>query len=103
MADKDSSSADTCAYLRKRGIKAVIPAKEDQKGAPRPRQRGRPPAPPSTPGVAKSATPSSAVSPSASSSAPSRPGATSPSPSTRPPPTSLRPAPAYAIPPPDPL
>ena len=45
MADKAYSSAVNCAYLRKRGIKAVIPAKEDQKGAPpRPRQRGRPPA-----------------------------------------------------------
>ena len=46
MGDKAYSSAANRAYLRKRGIKAVIPVKEDQKKHRRARGRagGRPPA-----------------------------------------------------------
>jgi transposase len=46
MADKAHSSAANRAYLRKRGITAVIPVKEDQKKHRRARGRagGRPPA-----------------------------------------------------------
>jgi transposase len=46
MAGKAYSSAANRAYLRKRGIKAVIPVKEDQKKHRRARGRagGRPPA-----------------------------------------------------------
>ena len=46
MGDKAYSSAANRAYLRKRGIKAVIPVKEDQKKHRRGRGRagGRPPA-----------------------------------------------------------
>ena len=46
MGDKAYSSAANRAYLRKRGIKAVIPVKEDQKTHRRARGRagGRPPA-----------------------------------------------------------
>ena len=46
MADKAYSSAENRAYLRKRGIQAVIPVKEDQKKHRRNRGRagGRPPA-----------------------------------------------------------
>jgi transposase len=46
MADKAYSSAANRAYLRRRGIKAVIPVKEDQKNNRRARGRdgGRPPA-----------------------------------------------------------
>jgi transposase len=46
LADKAYSSAANRAYLRKRGIKAVIPVKEDQKAHRRRRGRsgGRPPA-----------------------------------------------------------
>jgi hypothetical protein len=44
MADKAYSSAANRAYLRKRGIQAVIPVKEDQKKHRRARGRagGRP-------------------------------------------------------------
>ena len=46
MGDKAYSSAANRSYLRKRGIKAVIPVKEDQKAHRRNRGRagGRPPA-----------------------------------------------------------
>ena len=46
MADKAYSSAANRAYLRRRGIKAVIPVKDDQKENRRKRGRkgGRPPA-----------------------------------------------------------
>jgi transposase len=46
MADKAYSSAANRAYLRRRGIQAVIPVKEDQKKHRRARGRagGRPPA-----------------------------------------------------------
>ena len=46
MADKAYSPAASRAYLRRRGIKAVIPVKEDQKNHRRARGRsgGRPPA-----------------------------------------------------------
>jgi transposase len=46
MADKAYSSAANRAYLRRRGIRAVIPVKEDQKKNRRARARagGRPPA-----------------------------------------------------------
>jgi transposase len=46
MGDKAYSSAANRAYLRRRGIKAVIPVKEDQKDHRRRRGRsgGRPPA-----------------------------------------------------------
>jgi transposase len=46
MADKAYSSAANRAYLRRRGIQAVIPVKEDQKKHRRNRGRtgGRPPA-----------------------------------------------------------
>ena len=46
MGDKAYSSAGNRAYLRRRGIKAVIPVKEDQKSHRRARGRsgGRPPA-----------------------------------------------------------
>jgi hypothetical protein len=46
LADKAYTSAANRAYLRKRGIKAVIPVKEDQKKHRRARGRaaGRPPA-----------------------------------------------------------
>jgi transposase len=46
MGDKAYSSAANRAYLRRRGIKAVIPVKEDQKNHRRARGRrgGRPPA-----------------------------------------------------------
>jgi transposase len=46
MADKAYSSAANRSYLRKRGIKAIIPVKEDQKKHRRARGRagGRPPA-----------------------------------------------------------
>jgi transposase len=45
MADKAYSSAANRAYLRRRGIKAVIPVKDDQKENRRKRGRkgGRPP------------------------------------------------------------
>jgi hypothetical protein len=43
MGDKAYSSAANRAYLRRRGIKAVIPVKEDQKSH-RCRFGGRPPA-----------------------------------------------------------
>ncbi len=43
MGDKAYSSAANRAYLRKRGIKAVIPVKEDQKKHRRGRADGRPP------------------------------------------------------------
>ena len=48
MGDKAYSSAANRSYLRKRGIKAVIPVKEDQKNHRRNRgsQGGRPPARP---------------------------------------------------------
>jgi Transposase DDE domain len=76
MGDKAYSSAASRAYLRRRGIKAVIPVKEDQKNHRRARGRrgGRPL---STPANTRSATPSSAASASSSSSAQSRPGMTS--------------------------
>lgn len=46
MGDKAYSSAANRAYLRKRGIKGVIPVKDDQKAnrRKRGRQGGRPPA-----------------------------------------------------------
>ena len=46
MGDKAYSSAANRAYLRRRGIQAVIPVKDDQKGHRRARGRrgGRPPA-----------------------------------------------------------
>ena len=46
MADKAYSSAANRSYLRRRGIQAVIPVKEDQKKYRRARGRagGRPPA-----------------------------------------------------------
>jgi transposase len=46
MGDKAYSSAANRAYLRRRGIQAVIPVKEDQKNNRRARGRrgGRPPA-----------------------------------------------------------
>ncbi len=46
MGDKAYSSAANRAYLRRRGIKAVIPVKDDQKDHLRARGRrgGRPPA-----------------------------------------------------------
>jgi transposase len=46
MADKAYSSAANRAYLRRRGIKAVIPVKQDQQAHRRGRGRagGRPPA-----------------------------------------------------------
>ena len=82
MADKAYSSAASRSYLRRRGIAAVIPVKEDQKKHRRGRGRagGRPPAFDAarcTLHAAKSATPSSAASASSSSSAPSRPAMTS--------------------------
>ena len=48
MADKAYSSAANRAYLRKRGIKAVIPVKEDQKKHRRNRGRAAAARPPST-------------------------------------------------------
>jgi Transposase DDE domain len=62
MADKAYSSAANRAYLRRRGIRAVIPVKEDQKNNRRARERdgGRPPA--FDPDSTRSAIPSSAVS-----------------------------------------
>jgi hypothetical protein len=57
MGDKASSSAANRSYLLQRGIKAVIPVKEDQKNHRRP---GAAPAaghPPSTLGTTGSATP----------------------------------------------
>ena len=61
MADKAYSSAANRAYLRRRGIRAVIPVKEDQKNNRRARGRdgGRPPA--FDPDITRSATPWSAV------------------------------------------
>ena len=69
MGDKAYSSAANRAYLRKRGIKAVIPVKEDQKSHRHNRgsHGGRPP--PSTVDGTKNATPSNAASASSSSSA----------------------------------
>ena len=89
MADKAYSSAANRAYLRKRGITAVIPVKEDQKKHRRNRGRagGRPP---STPHATRSAIPSSAASPSSGSSAPSPPAMTNATRCTRPPSTSPR-------------
>jgi transposase len=57
LADKAYSSAGNRAYLRRRGIKAVIPVKEDQKK--HRRNRGEPAAGrrPSTPGGTPGATP----------------------------------------------
>jgi len=70
LADKAYSSAANRAYLRKRGITAVIPVKEDQKKHRRNRGRagGRPPA--FNAGRYKSATLWSGAFPSSSSSAP---------------------------------
>ena len=89
LADKAYSSAANRAYLRKRGITAVIPVKEDQKKHRRNRGRagGRPP---STPHATRSAIPSSAASPSSGSSAPSPPAMTNATRCTRPPSTSPR-------------
>ena len=52
MGDKAYSSAASRAYLRKRGIKAVIPVKEDQKKHRRGRVRGACRRPSSVPNIA---------------------------------------------------
>ena len=98
MGDKAYSSAANRAWLRRRGIAAVIPVKEDQKK--HRRARGRPAGgrPPSTPRAIRSATPSSAASASSSSSAPSRPATTSATSCTRAPLTSPRSGSGYEIP-----
>ena len=67
MADKAYSSAANRAYLRRRGIQAVIPVKEDQKKNRRAGTLRRPAAPPSTRTV-QGRKPSSAVLASSSSS-----------------------------------
>jgi hypothetical protein len=90
MADKAYSSAANRAYLRRRGIQAVIPVKEDQKKHRRARGRAGGGHLPSTPRGTRSATPSSGASASSNSSAPSPPGTTSASSCTRPPSTSPR-------------
>jgi transposase len=87
MGDKAYSSAANRSYLRKRGIKAVIPVKEDQKNHRRNRgsQGGRPPAfdreqykERNTPGAASASSNSSGL---------SRPATTSASSCTRAPST----------------
>jgi Transposase DDE domain len=80
MADKAYSSAANRAYLRRHGIKAVIPVKEDQKSHRRARGRsgGRPPA--FDPGHYRER---SAASASSSNSGPWQPDTTSASASTR--------------------
>jgi DDE family transposase len=87
MGDKAYSSAANRAYLRKRGIKAVIPVKEDQKTHRRNRgsHGGRPPA--FDRGQYKTAIPSNAASASSSSSARSPPAMTSANSCTREPST----------------
>ena len=90
MADKAYSSAANRAYLRKRGITAVIPVKEDQKKHRRNRGRAGAVRLPSMPGGTRSATPSSAASASSSSSAPSPPATTNATTCTRPHSTSPR-------------
>jgi hypothetical protein len=70
MGDKAYSSAANRAYLRRRGIKAVIPVKEDQKANRRRRgsKGGRQPA--FDPAAIRNATPSSGVLTSCGSSGP---------------------------------
>jgi Transposase DDE domain len=70
MADKACSSAANRAYLRRRGIQAVIPVKEDQKRTAAPGDASAGGRRSSTPGITKNATPSNAALPSSSSSAP---------------------------------
>ena len=69
MADKAYSSAANPAYLRRRGIQAVIPVKEDQKRTAAPGDASAGGRRPSTLGITKNATPSNAALPSSSSSA----------------------------------
>jgi len=87
MGDKAYSSAANHAYLRKRGIKAVIPMREDQKKHRRGRGRagGRPPV--FDAGRYKERNTVERCSPSSSSSVPSRPGTTNATSCTRAPST----------------
>ena len=98
MADKAYSSAANRACLRRRGIQAVIPVKEDQKKNRRARGRsgGRPPA--FDPRRDKERKPSNAVLASSSSSAPSRPATTSATSCIRAPSTWPRSGSGYEIP-----
>ncbi|WP_425426452.1 transposase [Amycolatopsis australiensis] len=90
MADKAYSSKANRAYLRERGIKAVIPVKEDQKptaaSAARPVAGHRP----STPSATRTATPSSVPSTSSKRFGRLPPDTTSSTSSTRAPSTSPR-------------
>jgi transposase len=90
LADKACSSTANRAYLRKRGIKTVIPVKEDQKKHRRARGRAGAPPPAFDAGRYKERNTVERCLPSSSSSAPSRPGTTSASSSTRAPSTSRR-------------
>jgi hypothetical protein len=72
MGDKAYSFAANRAYLRKRGITAVIPVKEDQKSTAGPAAARAVGHPPSTGNATRSATPPGAASASSSSSARSR-------------------------------
>jgi hypothetical protein len=102
MGDKACSPAANRAYLRRRGITAVIRVKEDQKNHRRNRGRagGRPLA--FDPAGTASATPPNAASPNSSSSARSPPGMTSASTSTGAPWTWPRSASGYQTPSHDP-
>jgi hypothetical protein len=96
MGDKAYSCAANRAYLRKRGIKAVIPIKEDQKAHRRHRSQasGRPP---STPDATRSAIPLNAALASSISSALLPPTATSGNASSRAASTSPRSGSGYEI------
>ena len=97
MGDKAYSSAANRAYLRKRGIKAVIPVKEDRKTHRRNRgsHGGRPPA--SGRGQYKDRNTANAASASSSSSVRSPPAMTSANSCTREPSTWRRSASGYEI------
>ncbi len=98
LGDKAYSSAANRAYLRRRGIKAVIPVKETRRTTAAPAAGPEAARPPSMPSATGSATPSSAAFPSSSSSAPSPPASTSGNVSTRAPWTLPRSGSGYATP-----
>jgi hypothetical protein len=85
LADKAYPSRANRAYLRKRGIQAVIPEKKDQRRHRKAKGRngGRPPA--FDREASRSATPSSGPSAASSAIAASRPGSTSSPSATKPP------------------
>jgi hypothetical protein len=98
MADKAYSSAANRAYLRRRGIQAVIPVKEDQKKNRRARGRSGGRAAAFDPGRYKERNTVERCLASSSSSAPSRPATTSATSCIRAPSTSPRSGYGYEIP-----